>query len=127
GLAPLSAARFLNAAMFGVLVVLAAVWARRISGSGAVAAAVAGILAISTPMVAMSSWALSEPLGVVAIVACLMSLTEALRTGPAGRPADGRSAAGRSPAWWAAAAGLAAALACLTRYASVVLFPVGGL
>ena len=117
GLAPLSAARFLNAAMFGVLVVLAGVWARRISGSATVAAAVAGIVAISTAMVSMSAWALSEPVGIVTAVACLMCLTEALRTGRAGRPATG----------WAAAAGLAAALSCLTRYASVVLFPVGAI
>jgi hypothetical protein len=55
GLAPLSAARFLNAAMFGLLVVLAAVWTRRISGSTTLAAVVAGLMAISTPMVAMAS------------------------------------------------------------------------
>src|SRR5581483_5852747 len=115
GLAGLSAARFLNAAMFGVLVVLAGVWARRISGSDTVAAVVAGVTAISTPMVSMASWALSEPVGIVAEVACLMLLTEALRGTAGARPATG----------WAAAAGLAAALSCLTRYASVVLFPVG--
>jgi len=121
GLAPLSAARFLNAALFGVLVVLAAVWTRRISGSAAAAAVVAGIAAISTPMVAMSSWGLSEPVGIVTAVACLMLLTEVLRTAPA----DG--GAGRPATGLAAAAGLAAALSCLTRYASVVLFPVGAI
>jgi len=120
GLAGLSAARFLNAAMFGVLVVLAGVWARRISGSATVAGVVAGVTAISTPMVSMASWALSEPVGIVAVVACLLLLTETLRAAPGGRWATGRAAAG-----WAAAAGLAAALSCLTRYASVVLFPVG--
>src|SRR5581483_3278059 len=105
GLAPLSAARFLNAGLFGVLVVLGAVWTRRVSGSATAGAVVAGVLAISTPMVAMSSWALSEPVGIVTAVACLMLLTEVLRTGDTGRPATGL----------AAAAGLAAALSCLTR------------
>ncbi|HZQ79770.1 MAG TPA: hypothetical protein VFE55_20750 [Acidimicrobiia bacterium] len=125
GLAGLSAARFLNAAMFGVLVVLAGVWARRISGSDTVAAVVAGVTAISTPMVSMASWALSEPVGIVAEVACLMLLTEALRGTAGARPATGWAATGRAATGWAAAAGLAAALSCLTRYASVVLFPVG--
>lgn len=110
GLAPLSAARVLNAVMFGVLVGLAATWTRRISGSAALGAVVAGIVAVSAPMVAMASTALSEPVGVVAVVACLMLLTEAMRTGGARL---------------AALAGLAAALSSLTRYASVVLFPVG--
>jgi len=125
GLAGLSAARFLNAAMFGVLVVLAGVWARRISGSATVAGVVAGVTAISTPMVSMASWALSEPVGIVAVVACLMLLTEALRAAPDGRSASGRAAMGGGAPRWAAAAGVAAALSCLTRYASVVLFPVG--
>jgi 4-amino-4-deoxy-L-arabinose transferase-like glycosyltransferase len=110
GLAPLSAARFLNAAMLGVLVVLAAVWTRRISGSRRTSVTVAVIVALSTPMVAMASTALSEPVGIVAVVACLMLLTEFLRTGRAR---------------FAGLAGMAAAVACLTRYASVVLFPVG--
>jgi hypothetical protein len=110
GLAPLTAARLLNAVMFGGLVVLAAVWTRRISGSAALGGVVAAIVAVSTPMVAMASTALSEPVGIVAVVACLMLLTEAMRTGGVR---------------WAGPAGLAAALACLTRYASVVLFPVG--
>jgi 4-amino-4-deoxy-L-arabinose transferase-like glycosyltransferase len=110
GLAPLTAARLLNAAMFGVLVVLAAMWARRISGSAALGAVVAVIVAISTPMVAMASSALTEPVGIVAVVACLMLLTEVMQTGRAR---------------FAGLAGAAAAVACLTRYASVVLFPVG--
>src|SRR5581483_9971414 len=108
GLAGLSAARFLNAAMFGVLVVLAGVWARRISGSDTVAAVVAGVTAISTPMVSMASWALSEPVGIVAEVACLMLLTEALRGTAGARPATGWAATGRAATGWAAAAGLAA-------------------
>ena len=118
GLGPLPAARFLNAGLFGVLVVLAAVWARRISGSRRAGVAVAVVVALAAPMVAMASAALSEPVGIVLVVACLLCLTEALRTGevpPAGRGRFG----------WAVAAGLAAGLACLTRYASVVLFPVG--
>ena len=110
GMAPLSAARVLNAAMFGILVVLAAVWTRRISGSPTLGAVVAGIAAVSTPMVAMASSALSEPVGIVAAVGCLLLLTEAVRTGGLR---------------YAVAAGLAAAVACLTRYASVVLYPVG--
>jgi 4-amino-4-deoxy-L-arabinose transferase-like glycosyltransferase len=110
GFAPLAGGRLLNAAMFGALVVLAAVWARRISGSPALGGVVAAIVALSTPMVAMASTALSEPVGIVAVVACLMLLTEMMRTGRAR---------------FAALAGLAAAVACLTRYASVVLFPVG--
>src|SRR5581483_7323890 len=109
-------------ALFGVLVVLAAVWTRRISGSSTAGAVVAGIVAISTPMVAMSSWALSEPVGIVTAVACLMLLTEVLRTAGAGRDGAGWPATGL-----AAAAGLAAALSCLTRYASVVLFPVAAI
>ena len=110
GVAPLPAARMLNAVMFGVLVVLAAVWARRISGSATLGWVVGVIVALSTPMVAMASTALSEPVGIVAVVACLMLLTETMRTGRA---------------HLAALAGLAAAVACLTRYAAVVLFPVG--
>jgi hypothetical protein len=112
GLAPLSAARILNAVMLGVLVVLAAVWARRISGSPALGAIVAVVVAVATPMVTMASNALSEPVGIVAVVACLLFLTEALR-------ADDLRLR------WPVLAGLAAAMACLTRYASIVLFPVG--
>jgi len=112
GLAPLSAARVLNAAMLGVLVVLAAVWTRRISGSEWLGAVVAVVVAIATPMVTMASNALSEPVGIVAVVGCLLFLTEALRTD------DQRLR-------WPVLAGLAAAVACLTRYASVVLFPLG--
>jgi 4-amino-4-deoxy-L-arabinose transferase-like glycosyltransferase len=112
GLAPLSAARILNAVMLGALVVLAAVWARRISGSPLPAAVVAVVVAVATPMVTMASNALSEPVGIVAVVACLLFLTEALR-------ADGLRLS------WPVLAGLAAAVACLTRYASIVLFPVG--
>jgi hypothetical protein len=124
GLGPLPAARFLNAACFGLLVVLAAVWARRITGSPAVGTAVAVVVALAAPMVAMASTALSEPIGVVLVVACLLLLTEALGTdergtgGPAGPARGGGSRI-------VMAAGLAAGLACLTRYASVVLFPVG--
>jgi dolichyl-phosphate-mannose-protein mannosyltransferase len=110
GLAPLSAARILNAVMFGVLVVLAAVWARRISGSPRLGAVVALVVAAATPMVTMASNALSEPVGIVAGLSCLLFLTETVRT-------DGLR--------WPLLAGLAAALSCLTRYASVVLFPVG--
>ena len=112
GLAPLSAARLLNAVMLGILVVLAAVWARRISGSLWLGAVVAVVVAVATPMVTMASDALSEPVGIVALVACLLFLTEALR------PDDHRLR-------WPVLAGLAAAAACLTRYASIVLFPVG--
>src|SRR2546423_9662912 len=79
GLAPLSAARILNAVMLGVLVVLAAVWTRRISGSPWLGAVVAAVVAVATPMVTMASNALSEPVGIVALVACLLFLTEALR------------------------------------------------
>jgi hypothetical protein len=112
GLAPLPAARILNAAMLGVLVVLAAVWARRISGSPVLGAVVAVVVALATPMVTMASNALSEPVGIVAAVTCLLFLTEALR-------ADGLRLR------WPILAGLAAAVACLTRYASIVLFPIG--
>jgi 4-amino-4-deoxy-L-arabinose transferase-like glycosyltransferase len=110
GLGPLPAARFLNAALLGVLVVLAAVWTRRISGSAALGAAVAVVVAVASPMVAMGSDALSEPIGIVFVVACLLFLTEARRTGAVRH---------------GLLAGLAAALACLARYASVALFPVG--
>jgi len=120
GLGPLPAARFLNAALFGLLVVLGGLWARRLTGSAAAGGVVAAVLALSTPMVAMASAALSEPIGIVLAVGCLMLLTESLRTGtgPGGRAGAGLGLAG--------AAGLAAGLACLTRYASVVLYPVGG-
>jgi 4-amino-4-deoxy-L-arabinose transferase-like glycosyltransferase len=130
GLAPLSAARLLNAAMFGLLVVLAAAWTRRISGSAPLGAAVALNVAVATPMVAMASNALSEPVGIVLVVACLALLTEAIRTGGASSP-ERRTPGGRTGRLWtggsgfALLAGLAAGLACLTRYASVVLFPVG--
>lgn len=112
GLAPLTAVRLLNAVMFGLLVVLAAMWTRRLSGSAGSGAAVAVIIAVSAPMVAMASTALSEPVGIVAVVACLACLTEALGSEDGG--------------WrWVVLAGSAAAVACLTRYAAVILFPVG--
>src|SRR5947207_6883 len=77
GLGPLPAARILNAVLFGLLVVLAAVWTRRISGSPPLGGAVAVIVAVASPMVAMASTALSEPIGIVLVVACLALLTEA--------------------------------------------------
>jgi 4-amino-4-deoxy-L-arabinose transferase-like glycosyltransferase len=129
GLGPLPAARYLNAALFGLLVVLAAVWTRRISGSPALGAAVAAIVAVSSPMAAMASTALSEPIGLVLVVLCLLFLTEASRTGGGAPP---EAVSGRRSRWvkgggsgFALLAGLAAGLACLARYASVVLFPVG--
>ena len=130
GLGPLPAARFLNAALFGLLVGLAALWARRISGSPAVGVAVAAVVALATPMVSMASAALSEPIGIVLIVACLVGLTEALRTGaapsPSAPPADREAErSGSGGLGFVLLAGLAAGLACLTRYASVVLVPVG--
>src|SRR2546423_6302658 len=66
--------------------------------------------------------ALSEPIGIVLVVACLALLTEAVRARPA---TSGAGSGGGALAGLAGLAGLVAALACLTRYASVVLFPVG--
>src|SRR5207244_8491008 len=92
---------------------------RHVSSSPAWAPPHARVGAPSPQMQPLASSALPDPLGSVLSAACLMLLTEALRTGAA----PGHSGSGGLG--FALLAGLAAGLACLTRYASVVLFPVG--
>ena len=108
GLSYLSGARVVNAAAFGLLIIITVVWVRRLTGSRA-GALVAGLfVALSPTLVDMGSSALSEPLFALFVALSLALLRE-----------NGRGA--RKLAF---ATGVAIAAAFLTRYVGFFLLPV---
>ena len=104
GADPADAAGWLNAALFGLAVLAAGLWLRRLGVSAFLAAWAACALALSYPLTLVSARAISEPLFVLCTLLAIAALAAYLR-------------GGRRPMLLLAAACLA--LACLTRYLGV--------
>jgi 4-amino-4-deoxy-L-arabinose transferase-like glycosyltransferase len=109
-----TAARIVNAASFGAIVVLAWFLVRRHVASPVVALGATALVAISPALINVSSNAWSEPLFCALVLAFLLALEDA--TVPGGRQA--RSIA---------ITGVLAGLAVLVRYAGLSLLIVGSL
>lgn len=111
GIEPLEAGRLLNAAAFGLIVLVAGLWLRSALRSRAVAAGGAAALAVSLPLNHMASHFMTETLFALLAILALRSLGGFLE--------------GRDERLIPAA--LFAALAALTRYAGLSLLIVGTL
>ncbi|HEX3621143.1 MAG TPA: glycosyltransferase family 39 protein, partial [Acidimicrobiales bacterium] len=119
GCDPLTAARVVNVAAVGGVVLLVGLLVGRLTGSGVAALAASVAAAASVDLLAASGSALSEPLFLLLAVAALGALgthLDAVRRQPGG-PA-------RSYGWLAAASVLAAG-ALLTRYVGAALVVAG--
>ena len=103
---PLDAAGWLNAAAFGLTVFVTAVWVRSRAQSRSLAVWAGFACALSLPLAATASWAMTDPLFILWTTLSLFALDRFL---------DGR---GR-PLLLAAA--ICAALACATRYLGLAL------
>lgn len=112
GVEPLEAGRLLNAAAFGLIVLVAGLWFRSALRSRAVAAGGAAALAVSLPLNHLASYFLTETLFALLTLLALRSLGGFL---------EGRDERRLIPA------ALFAALAALTRYAGLPLLIVGTL
>lgn len=106
GADPADAAGWLNAAVFGLVVLVAPLWLRRRGVSAFLAVWAACALALSYPLVLVSSRAISEPLFALSVLLAIVALEARLRTGL-------RAAL--------ALTALFAALACLDRYGGVAI------
>jgi 4-amino-4-deoxy-L-arabinose transferase-like glycosyltransferase len=111
GLDPLDAARLVNVAALGAVVVLVGWVVRSLTGSGTAGVAAAVLATAAVDLLALSGSALSEPLFLALALAGLVALSAHL---------DGRRTAGSL----LGAAGLAAA-ALLTRYVGAALVAAG--
>ena len=110
GIEPLEAGRLLNAAAFGLTILVVGGWLRSNLQSRLLALATAAILATSLPLSHWASYLMTEPLFVLFTVLALIQLGAFL---------NGKTDA---PLWWAA---VFTALTALTRYPGVVLIGVG--
>ncbi len=110
GAAPLDASACLNAAAFGLLFFACATWLRRRARSRLIVAWTAAALFIAPPLTHAATWAYASPLFILCAMLALFSLIRFL---------DSRS---RSALL---AAGLFAALACLSRYIGASVVVVG--
>ena len=106
GLDPLDAAGPLNAAIFGLCVLVAGLWLRRRLRSRWLAWWGCLAVMLSLPLVSAASWAMSEPLFILLATLAMAQADSFLQNGKR-----------RALAWAAAFA----ALACLTRYLGVAL------
>ena len=106
GLDPLDAAGPLNAAAFGLCVLVAGLWLRRHLQSRWLAWWGCLAIMLSLPLASEASWAMSEPLFILLATLSLAQADSFLQSGKR-----------RALAWAAAFA----ALACLTRYLGVAL------
>ncbi|MFP5319549.1 MAG: phospholipid carrier-dependent glycosyltransferase [Acidimicrobiia bacterium] len=107
---PLTAARFVNPVLFGLIVLVVGLVARRLTGSLALAFAAQVLVAAGVDFLAYATSALSEPLFLLLSMLALAAV--------------GAFLARRRPAFLLAAALLAAA-ACLTRYVAVAAVAAG--
>ena len=107
---PLTVAGPLNAAIFGLTVFIAGIYLRRRLASRLLLLGGVLALALAGPLLAVASWATSEPLFILLSTLALMSADRALSARHAG--------AARSALVWA---GVFTALACLTRYMGITL------
>ena len=110
GIEPLEAGRWVNAAAFGLTILVAGCWLRSNLRSQWLALAPTAIIAASLPLSHWASYLLTEALFVLFTLLALMQLATFLNR---------RTTA---PLWWAA---VFTALAALTRYPGVVLIGTG--
>ena len=106
GLDPLDAAGPLNAAVFGLCVLVAGLWLRRRLQSRGLAWWGCLAVMLSLPLTSAASWAMSEPLFILLATLSMAQADSFLHNGKR-----------RALAW----AAVFAALACLTRYLGVAL------
>ena len=111
GADPADAAGGLNAVLFGLVVLAAALWLRRLGASAFLVAWAASALALSYPLTLVSARAISEPLFILCTLLAIAALDAFLRRGR------------RSLLLLTA---VCLALACLTRYLGIA-FLVGAL
>ena len=110
GIEPLEAGRWINAAAFGLTILVAGCWLRSNLRSQWLVLAATATFAASLPLSDLASRFMTEPLFVLFTVLALMQLGAFL---------NGKTDA---PLWWAA---VFTALAALTRYPGVVLIGTG--
>jgi hypothetical protein len=110
GAEPITVARYLNAAVFGLILLVSGVWLRRNLRSRLLIGVGAAALLLAVPVQEVASFAWSEPLFILLALLCLTAL-------------QSYRSEGRPRALYAAAA--YAALACLTRYIGVALLLAG--
>ena len=115
GIEPADAGRFVNAAAFGLTILIAGLWLRRNTGSG--------IFALAGAAAVMTSWAVSSVFSNVQpdSIFILFTLFALMQLGAF---LDRESSASRLPP---AFAGLFAALASITRYVGVTVLFTGAL
>ena len=110
GIDPLETGRWINAAAFGLIILVAGCWLRSHLRSQWLALAATATLAASEPLSDLAARFLTEPLFALFTLLALVQLAAFLNR---------RTAA---PLWWAA---VFTALAALTRYPGVVLIGTG--
>ena len=110
GIEPREAGRFINAAVFGLIILAAGCWLRSNLRSRGLALAVTATLAVSLPLNRWMSFFVTEPLFILFALLALMQLVSFLN-----QRTD-------APLWWAA---VCTALAALTRYPGAVLIGTG--
>ena len=110
GIEPLEAGRWVNAAAFGLTILVVGGWLRSHLRSQWLVLAATATIAASLPLSDLASRFMTEPLFVLFTVLALMQLAAFLN-----RRTD-------APLWWAA---VFTALAALTRYPGVVLIGTG--
>ena len=113
GIEPADAGRFVNAAAFGLTILIAGLWLRRNVGPRILALAGAAAVMTSLPVSGVSSRMLAESLFILFTVLATMQLGAFL---------DRENCAAKTPL---AFAGLFAALASITRYAGVTVLFTG--
>ncbi len=113
GLEPLAAGRLLNAAAFGLVVLVSALWLRRALRSTLLATGVATLLAASYPLGHHASYLQSEPTFILFTLLALVAMDRCRQSG------TDRRALVAAVMWSAAAA--------MTRYAGVALVLAGAL
>ena len=110
GIEPLEAGRWINAAAFGLIILVAGCWLHSNLRSRLLGLAATAILAASLPLSNLASRFLTDPLFVLFTLLALIWLAAFLHRGR------------RTSLWWAA---VFTALAAITRYPGVVLIGVG--
>jgi len=102
GVEPLDGIRYLNSACFGLNILMSGQIIRRASGSWGFGLAGGLLVLVSSVMVEVHSWAMSEALFITCLLACFLLLSIYFE---------------RGQMRWAVLAGVACGLAILTRYA----------
>ncbi|HEX8890163.1 MAG TPA: glycosyltransferase family 39 protein [Pyrinomonadaceae bacterium] len=112
-ISPAAAARWINAILFGLNASLAGLLVKRVSRGGLIVAAACALLFLSSTSMLSLHWvALSEPLFIFFLLACLYSLCGYLENKRLG---------------WLLAAACAASMAWLTRYSGISFVAAGTL